>query len=647
MNKEHEVAEKLLREAIAGKPLPLLDYELIQRYIHGDKYKPLIPEENNDYSKGHCDGYNHGYIHAQAHAERMSKGNIVINIEKLIENFQVISKGEPLELSELKEQTKKAITSALQETISKLPVLPAENITPSIEDTRFTPVVAMQDNDSQWYVIPANLQSEFNDLLEKGEHDEYESFNDEFSDYMTGGDLNLTQLYMKVETLSDAITADENACYACNFEEHNTKKAREPHTCNKPENSALYTPNEVIGMIPNLEKGMHPITDQKLMPHTPLDNSPAILGGPMFPRFLDHTDITFMNLAAMAPIRGEILLRRLNAGDKLNELEQEQLRQYLNEQVLKSQSNPKEKSALEMVEEFHQAFDCPVLTTPGIPDTMVASHLFFIVRLKEILATIKKLPDSSRSALRMKLILEEFIELYEATMQGDIIKALDGLSDLLYVTYGTHHEFGLGSIAKEAFREVHRSNMSKLGADGKPVYREDGKVLKGPNFSPPDLESIIKGPINATILNASPYPEWNMKTWREAMEQASKKGYADKFVIPDLGFIKYEHNALTEALRLGLSASLGANMPDIPGMPEPTSDGVILSDLKVAEVTQSDDGSINVEITGTKLTPVESIRATVEFKQAIGEDLFAPGSPELEAAKNIENEPPTLDELAG
>ena len=66
----------------------------------------------------------------------------------------------------------------------------------------------------------------------------------------------------------------------------------------------------------------------------------------------------------------------------------------------------------------------------------------------------------------------------------------DALTDILYVTYGAGHAFGID--LDKCFTEVQRSNMSKLGEDGKPIYREDGKVMKGPNFSEPDLESILQ-----------------------------------------------------------------------------------------------------------------------------------------------------------
>ena len=93
--------------------------------------------------------------------------------------------------------------------------------------------------------------------------------------------------------------------------------------------------------------------------------------------------------------------------------------------------------------------------------------------------------------LRIDLIQEELGELKDAIVDGDgtLVDVADALSDLLYVVYGAGHSFGIN--LDNCFTEVHRSNMSKLGEDGKPIYREDGKVLKGPNFSEPDLERVM------------------------------------------------------------------------------------------------------------------------------------------------------------
>ncbi len=92
--------------------------------------------------------------------------------------------------------------------------------------------------------------------------------------------------------------------------------------------------------------------------------------------------------------------------------------------------------------------------------------------------------------LRCKLIDEEYLEEFKPAMEaGDIVEMADALTDILYVVYGAGVAFGIP--LDECFAEVHRSNMSKAGPDGRPMRREDGKILKGPNYSPPDLESVV------------------------------------------------------------------------------------------------------------------------------------------------------------
>ncbi len=99
------------------------------------------------------------------------------------------------------------------------------------------------------------------------------------------------------------------------------------------------------------------------------------------------------------------------------------------------------------------------------------------------------LRDKYTRDLRVDLIAEELEELELAMANNDIVEVADALTDLLYVVYGAGHAFGID--LDECFGEVHESNMSKLGEDGRPLYREDGKVLKGPHYAPPDLKRII------------------------------------------------------------------------------------------------------------------------------------------------------------
>ena len=123
--------------------------------------------------------------------------------------------------------------------------------------------------------------------------------------------------------------------------------------------------------------------------------------------------------------------------------------------------------ATEHVRAFHDAF--------GIPN-----------------ASAPKGDIGDRDALlRYKLIREENEEYLEAALKGDLVEVADALGDILYILCGTLLKHGLEHKIDEVFREIQRSNMSKLGADGKPIYREDGKVMKGPNYFKPDIASIL------------------------------------------------------------------------------------------------------------------------------------------------------------
>ena len=99
-------------------------------------------------------------------------------------------------------------------------------------------------------------------------------------------------------------------------------------------------------------------------------------------------------------------------------------------------------------------------------------------------------PENKIVQLRIDLIEEELNELKEAVKNNDIVEVADALTDILYVTYGAGHSFGVD--LDKCFDEVQRSNMSKLGEDGNPIYNDSGKVMKGPNYSAPDLKKIIE-----------------------------------------------------------------------------------------------------------------------------------------------------------
>jgi len=103
------------------------------------------------------------------------------------------------------------------------------------------------------------------------------------------------------------------------------------------------------------------------------------------------------------------------------------------------------------------------------------------------------LSDANTNALRVELLREELAELKEALDNNDLVEVLDALTDLQYVLDGAYLSLGFHLLKDPAFAEVQRSNMSKLGADGKPIRREsDGKILKGPNYSAPDLRAVYE-----------------------------------------------------------------------------------------------------------------------------------------------------------
>ena len=98
----------------------------------------------------------------------------------------------------------------------------------------------------------------------------------------------------------------------------------------------------------------------------------------------------------------------------------------------------------------------------------------------------------NKNFLRFNLMKEENEEYLEAVQNDDIVEIADALGDMLYILCGTIIEHGLHHKIEAVFDEIQRSNMSKLGADGKPIYREDGKVLKGPHYFKPNFEETIK-----------------------------------------------------------------------------------------------------------------------------------------------------------
>lgn len=158
---------------------------------------------------------------------------------------------------------------------------------------------------------------------------------------------------------------------------------------------------------------------------------------------------------------------------------------------------------LDSVSEFQAAFGQYVATKPELPtisdeceESLKARHKEMAAmgeKLKKDAAWFKEWGDVWGALLfiRLQLCQEELAELAEAMLERDIIGCLDALTDMTYVADGTYLTLGLGHYKLAALAEVHSSNMSKLGEDGKPIISEAGRVVKGPNYRRPDLKSVL------------------------------------------------------------------------------------------------------------------------------------------------------------
>lgn len=122
-------------------------------------------------------------------------------------------------------------------------------------------------------------------------------------------------------------------------------------------------------------------------------------------------------------------------------------------------------------------------------DSVKEFHISFGVGVNE---APKASLGEAVNMLRYNLMKEENEEYLEAVQNDDLVEIADALGDMLYILCGTIVSHGLQYKIEEVFDEIQRSNMSKLGADGKPLYREDGKVMKGPNYFKPNFEEILK-----------------------------------------------------------------------------------------------------------------------------------------------------------
>ena len=126
------------------------------------------------------------------------------------------------------------------------------------------------------------------------------------------------------------------------------------------------------------------------------------------------------------------------------------------------------KNELNAVAKFHDAFGIESADSPSV-----------------------NIPEQT-ILIRHNLMKEENEEYLEAAQKNDLIEVADALGDMLYILCGTILSHGMQHKITDVFKEIQRSNMSKLGPDGKPIYREDGKVLKGPNYFKPDIAAILE-----------------------------------------------------------------------------------------------------------------------------------------------------------
>ena len=114
----------------------------------------------------------------------------------------------------------------------------------------------------------------------------------------------------------------------------------------------------------------------------------------------------------------------------------------------------------------------------------------FMKTFGQMIRTTPQFPDEETMQLRYNLIKEELNELEQAMKTKNLKEIADALTDILYVTYGAGYAYGIN--LDKCFKEVQRANMSKLGIDGKPIYNEKGKVMKGPNYSKPNLKKFVE-----------------------------------------------------------------------------------------------------------------------------------------------------------
>jgi predicted HAD superfamily Cof-like phosphohydrolase len=156
------------------------------------------------------------------------------------------------------------------------------------------------------------------------------------------------------------------------------------------------------------------------------------------------------------------------------------------------------EDTVERVHEFHVAFGQDIMIEPGLPENTEDERILLVElsqelkRIANIAHDLAKAKPGNRNFLRLQLITEETSELAQAMADKDLVEVLDALVDLTYVVDGTYDVNGLKDLKAQAFDDVHRSNMSKLGEDGKPILNEAGRIQKGPNYFPPNLDAVVE-----------------------------------------------------------------------------------------------------------------------------------------------------------
>jgi len=146
------------------------------------------------------------------------------------------------------------------------------------------------------------------------------------------------------------------------------------------------------------------------------------------------------------------------------------------------------KTGFQHVREFHEKFNHPIHTTPTVPETKIVKLRLALI-LEEFIELTEACVKNDTLIQTLRSAMDQVKNITDADLQVDVVEVADALTDINYVTYGAGHCFGVNLDA--CMEEVQRSNMSKLGADGKPIYNEQGKIMKGPNYQAPDLKSVI------------------------------------------------------------------------------------------------------------------------------------------------------------